>query len=40
MDGLLLSDTKLEEDVFLLFGDAVVLGAFYSFPSHLLNKCN
>ena len=40
MDRLLLSYAQLEKDVFLLFGDSVVLSAFYSLPSHLLNKCN
>lgn len=40
MDGLLLSDAELQEDVFLLFCDSVVLCAFYSLSSHLLNKCN
>jgi hypothetical protein len=40
VDGLLLGDAQFQEDVFLLFGDAVVLCAFYSLSSHLLNKCN
>lgn len=40
MDGLLLGYAQLQEDVFLLFCDSVVFCAFYSFPAHLLNKCN
>ena len=40
VDGLLLGDAQLQKDIFLLFCHSVVFGAFYSFPSHLLNKCN
>jgi hypothetical protein len=40
LDGLLLGKTRPEEDVFLLFGDLVVLCSFDALSSHLLNKCN
>ena len=40
MDGLLFGYAQFQEDVFLLFCHSVVFCAFYSFPAHLLNKCN